>query len=186
MIGGTQPARISQHLEQVRRGTRHNDGMIQRFGLMVWPDVSDVWKNVDRKPNLEARNSAFRRARAIHPHVNDVRRPSAMVHVPEVQAPVRRIFGGRYFRCRQRYGLVYASTREPSHRRAIDRAERLRKRVGGGRGAFDGENFPPKPPRMRWRTYRRLEQEYEWLQGRWTVGMMGFIQRLQRRCKRAV
>jgi hypothetical protein len=70
----------------------------------------------------------------------------------------RRIFGGRYFRCRKCYGLVYASTREPPHQRAIDRADRLRKRVGGDRGAFDGECFPPKPPRMRWRTYRRLEQ----------------------------
>jgi hypothetical protein len=68
----------------------------------------------------------------------------------------RRIFGGRYFRCRQCYGLVYASTRETPHQRAINRADRLRKRVGGGRGAFDGEAFPPKPPRMRWRTYRRL------------------------------
>jgi hypothetical protein len=38
----------------------------------------------------------------------------------------RRIFGGRYFRCRQCYGLVYASTREPPHQRAIDRADRLR------------------------------------------------------------
>jgi hypothetical protein len=66
----------------------------------------------------------------------------------------RRIFGGRYFRCRQCYGLVYASTREPPHQRAFDRADRLRKRVGGGRGAFDAEDFPPNPPRMRWRTYR--------------------------------
>jgi hypothetical protein len=60
MIGGTQPARISQYLEQIRRGTRNNDGMIQRFGLMVWPDISPEWKNIDRKPNLDARNSAFR------------------------------------------------------------------------------------------------------------------------------
>jgi hypothetical protein len=38
---------------------------------------------------------------------------------------------------------------------------------------------------MRWRTYERLEQQYAQLQGRWAVGTMGFIERLQRRCKRA-
>jgi hypothetical protein len=85
----------------------------------------------------------------------------------------RRIFGGSYFRCRQCHGLVYASTREPIYQRAIDRADRLRKRVGGNRGAFDGEPFPPKPKRMRWRTYQRLEKQYEELQGRWTASIIG-------------
>jgi DNA-directed RNA polymerase subunit RPC12/RpoP len=85
----------------------------------------------------------------------------------------RKIFGGLYFRCRHCHGLVYASTREPPYQRAIDRADRLRKRVGGDRGAFDGEDFPPKPKRMRWATYRRLEERYEDLQARWIVGVMG-------------
>ena len=85
----------------------------------------------------------------------------------------RRIFGGRYFRCRQCHGLVYASTRAPAYQRAIDRAERLRKRAGGKRGAFDNEPFPPKPKRMRWRTYRRLEEQYEELQWRWTASIIG-------------
>jgi putative DNA primase/helicase len=65
MIGGTQPARISQYLEQIRRGARNNDGMIQRFGLMVWPDITPGWKNIDRKPNLDARNKAFRVFKAV-------------------------------------------------------------------------------------------------------------------------
>lgn len=60
MIGGTQPARISQYLTQVRRGGRGNDGLIQRFGLMVWPDLSPTWTNIDRKPLREARDAAFR------------------------------------------------------------------------------------------------------------------------------
>jgi putative DNA primase/helicase len=65
MIGGTQPARISQYLEQIRRGTRNNDGMIQRFGMTVWPDVSSEWRNVDRKPNFDARNATFRVFKAL-------------------------------------------------------------------------------------------------------------------------
>ena len=60
MLGGTQPARISQYLQQVRRGGRGNDGLIQRFGLMVWPDLSPTWTNIDRKPKADARDAAFR------------------------------------------------------------------------------------------------------------------------------
>jgi putative DNA primase/helicase len=65
MIGGTQPARISQYLAQVKRGGRGNDGLIQRFGLMVWPDASPTWRNVDRKPNAAARNTAFKAFEAL-------------------------------------------------------------------------------------------------------------------------
>jgi Protein of unknown function (DUF3987) len=60
MLGGTQPGRISQYLAQARRGGRGDDGLMQRFGLLIWPDVPLSWVNVDRKPDREARNSAFR------------------------------------------------------------------------------------------------------------------------------
>jgi hypothetical protein len=43
--------------------------------------------------------------------------------------------------------------------------------VGGDRGAFDGEDFPPKPKRMRSATYRRLEEQYQQLQSR-LLGLM--------------
>jgi hypothetical protein len=33
-------------------------------------------------------------------------------------------------------------------------------------------DFPPKPPRMRWATYQRLEAQYDELENRWAVGMM--------------
>jgi hypothetical protein len=32
--------------------------------------------------------------------------------------------------------------------------------------------FPPKPYRMRWKTYRRVKQQYYELQGRWTSRVM--------------
>jgi len=32
--------------------------------------------------------------------------------------------------------------------------------------------FPPKPPRMRWRTYRRLKGQYDELQRQWMSGAM--------------
>ena len=65
MVGGTQPARIAQYLSQVKRGGRGNDGLIQRFGLMVWPDPSPTWRNIDRKPNAEARNAALKAFEAL-------------------------------------------------------------------------------------------------------------------------
>ena len=83
----------------------------------------------------------------------------------------RKIYGGRGFRCRQCHGLVHASTREPPYQRNLDRADRIRKRLGDTSGsAFEGDDFPPKPKRMRWKTYRRLEEKYEDLQNRWAVG----------------
>ncbi len=33
--------------------------MMQRFGLMVWPDTGREWRNVDRFPDSEARRQAF-------------------------------------------------------------------------------------------------------------------------------
>src|SRR5262249_32541959 len=32
--------------------------LVQRFGLLVWPDVSREWKHVDRRPNRNARDAA--------------------------------------------------------------------------------------------------------------------------------
>jgi putative DNA primase/helicase len=36
MLGSSQPGRISQYLLRALRGGRGDDGLIQRFGLMVW------------------------------------------------------------------------------------------------------------------------------------------------------
>jgi hypothetical protein len=59
MLGSTQPGRIAQYLSSAVRGGRGDDGLIQRFGLLVWPEVSGEWQNVDRWPDKEARDSAF-------------------------------------------------------------------------------------------------------------------------------
>ncbi|MGB6797896.1 MAG: YfjI family protein [Xanthobacteraceae bacterium] len=59
MLGSTQPGRISQYLSRAVRGGRGDDGLIQRFGLMVWPDISPAWTNVDRWPDKDARTTAF-------------------------------------------------------------------------------------------------------------------------------
>ena len=83
--------------------------------------------------------------------------------------------GGRYFRCRQCHGLKYASRNECQAQRAMHRADRIANRLhdlwkGTAKGRWE---FPPKPTRMRWRTYLRLRRQYDELRGRWVAGVMG-------------
>src|SRR5262245_12802009 len=91
----------------------------------------------------------------------------------------RKIYGGRYFRCRCCYHLRYASQREDAAQRALSRAQKISKRLHsmwGGKTEEEYE-FPPKPPRMRWTTYQRLEQQYARLQNWWRAVIMSMFGR---------
>jgi len=59
IIGGIQPSMLTQYLQHAVRGGLGDDGLIQRFQLAVWPDVSGEWRNVDRWPDSAARQQAF-------------------------------------------------------------------------------------------------------------------------------
>ena len=59
VLGTTQPARISEYVRRANFGGTGGDGLIQRFGVFVWPDVSATWRNVDEYPNSKAREKAF-------------------------------------------------------------------------------------------------------------------------------
>ena len=54
MLGGIQPGRLGSYLTDTLKDGPSNDGLIQRFQVLVWPDTNDEWKYVDRPPNLEA------------------------------------------------------------------------------------------------------------------------------------
>jgi putative DNA primase/helicase len=60
MLGSTQPGKISRYLSAAVRGGSFDDGFIQRFGLMVWPDVSAEWEDVDRPLRAESKRTAFK------------------------------------------------------------------------------------------------------------------------------
>jgi len=77
--------------------------------------------------------------------------------------------------CRQCHGLKYASRNESAAQRAMHRADRIANRLHDmWKGTTKTKwEFPPKPPRMRWETYRRLKRQYDELRGQWMAGVMG-------------
>lgn len=62
VFGGFQPDKIKQYVQMAQSGSSHNDGLLQRFQLLVWPDLSETFVFVDRPPNqvaLAAMNAAM-------------------------------------------------------------------------------------------------------------------------------
>lgn len=59
LIGSTQPGRLAAYIDAAHRGGAGDDGLIQRFGMLVWPDTADDWRNVDRWPDHQAQREAF-------------------------------------------------------------------------------------------------------------------------------
>ena len=56
MFGGFQPDRIKSYVQFAQRGNSKNDGLLQRFQLLVWPDHVNNVSLVDRAPNHAAIN----------------------------------------------------------------------------------------------------------------------------------
>jgi putative DNA primase/helicase len=59
ILGGIQPDLLMAYVREAVRGGLGADGLLQRFQVAVWPDVSKDWSNVDRWPDKEAKNEAF-------------------------------------------------------------------------------------------------------------------------------
>lgn len=59
ILGGIQPGPLSQYLRSAMSGGTGDDGLLQRFQLMVYPDVPKNWQNVDEWPNKAARDNVF-------------------------------------------------------------------------------------------------------------------------------
>lgn len=57
ILGGIQPAKLQAYLMQ-STGNLTNDGMMQRFQLLIYPDEPQNWQLVDEWPAAEAKNRA--------------------------------------------------------------------------------------------------------------------------------
>jgi putative DNA primase/helicase len=58
VLGGIQPGPLSAYMASMARGGLGDDGLMQRFQMIAWPDVSGEWANVDREPSPEGRRAA--------------------------------------------------------------------------------------------------------------------------------
>jgi putative DNA primase/helicase len=58
LLGSTQPGKIGEYLRTAIRGGAGDDGLLQRFGLFVWPDQQPEWRDVDRWPDKGERERA--------------------------------------------------------------------------------------------------------------------------------
>lgn len=87
MLGSIQPGKIQSHIREAVNGGAGDDGLLQRFGLTVWPDINPVYNYVDRKPDDEAQ----KRAEAVFNRLNDLtptgeEKPRVWRFSPQAQA----------------------------------------------------------------------------------------------------
>ena len=57
VIGGIQPGVLADYVRQATGSGAGADGLLQRFSLMVYPDISPDWEDIDRYPNSALRES---------------------------------------------------------------------------------------------------------------------------------
>jgi len=70
MLGSIQPGKVQSYIREAVNGGAGDDGLLQRFGLTVWPDINPVYTHVDKKPDAYARERAevvFRRLNDLQP-----------------------------------------------------------------------------------------------------------------------
>jgi len=60
ILGGIQPGPIGAYVYQATQGEQGDDGLLQRFQVLVWPDPPASWRNVDRWPENGAKNRAYK------------------------------------------------------------------------------------------------------------------------------
>jgi putative DNA primase/helicase len=65
LLGSTQPGRLAEYMRAAISGGAGDDGMVQRFSLLVWPDQSPSWENTDRYPASEPRATAWQAFRRL-------------------------------------------------------------------------------------------------------------------------
>lgn len=59
IFGTIQPGKLRTYIADAVQKGSGDDGLLQRFQLLVWPDVKEDFENVDRWPRKEARDKVF-------------------------------------------------------------------------------------------------------------------------------
>ena len=58
MVGGIQPGRLRSYLVDALEDGPSNDGLVQRFQVLVWPDTASDWRYVDRPADAACQQRA--------------------------------------------------------------------------------------------------------------------------------
>lgn len=59
MLGGMQSGKLQSYVREAVAGGAGDDGLLQRFGLAVWPDISREFQRVDQWPDAQAKQAAW-------------------------------------------------------------------------------------------------------------------------------
>ena len=59
LFGATQPERIAAYVRPAITGSEDDDGLCQRFQMMVWPEADKPWIYVDEWPDREAKEMVW-------------------------------------------------------------------------------------------------------------------------------
>ena len=54
VFGGIQPGPLAKFMRETQRNSRGNDGLLQRFQVMVWPDLPKRFEFIDEPPDKDA------------------------------------------------------------------------------------------------------------------------------------
>ncbi len=57
IFGGLQPGKLDSYISQALYAGEGDDGLLQRFQLLVYPETMKTWRNVDRKANMESQKT---------------------------------------------------------------------------------------------------------------------------------
>ena len=87
IMGGIQPGPLQAYLAGLDGSG--DDGLLQRFQLIVWPDTKNGWRNVDRYPDKIARDTAF----AVYERLHDMTAQGVMATLEDGAIPYLRFCG---------------------------------------------------------------------------------------------
>ena len=66
IIGGIQPSILKTYINNAISGQSGDDGLLQRFQLLVYPDIKKNWQYIDKAPNKLAIDKAYKVFEAIN------------------------------------------------------------------------------------------------------------------------
>ena len=78
---------------------------------------------------------------------------------PSCSKRKRVLWGRKLYRCAKCWGMAHDSQYEDRASRLLDRAQKIKVKLGGDASCM--EPFPPKPKGMHWRTYFAKRNEFE-------------------------